>query len=56
MRESLDSKRAEVFVYGLLLFVLTIIIYSTVDRIKNIKIPHVSDRDLIFWLIEFHEQ
>ena len=56
MRKPLNSKQADIFVYGFLLSVLTIIICSIVDQIGNIKIPHIRDRDLIFWLIEVHEQ
>ena len=56
MREPLDSERITIFIQGVLLFALTIIICSLVDRIRNIEIPYISDRDLIFWLIEFHEQ
>lgn len=55
MKEPLNNERTEIFVYGLLFLALTIMICSVVNRIRNIQIPHISDRDLIFWLIEIHE-
>ena len=56
MRKSLNNKQIGNFVCRLLLFIFAIIIHSVVGQIDNLKIPHVRDRDLIFWLIEVNER
>lgn len=56
MRRPLNTKRIDILTYGFLLSALTMIICSILGQIGNIEIPHITDRDLIFWLIEVHEQ
>ncbi|MGD1920550.1 MAG: hypothetical protein ACFCAD_17690 [Pleurocapsa sp.] len=56
MREPIDFDRTIVFIKLVLIVALTVITYSAVDRLRNIEIPHISDKDLVFWLVEFHEQ
>lgn len=52
--KSLNRNNISVFLSSLLLLVLAVLFNLFVKRIKNIKLPDINDREIIFWLIEIN--